>query len=124
MELAERGRITLIVFSVLTVTSSLIVVTGYVGAVGPQRLPVQIARLILTVALLAAVYRGWVVAKWILVALSTVSGALGIGLAARAETTGMLAFSLMLGSLHLAFARLLIWSPSVGAFLQRQNRPR
>jgi hypothetical protein len=116
----RKGQTIILSFIALILLISLGVITMYVSARGTERLPAQIVRFVLTAALSFGVYQGSVTAKWILVVLMMLGGAMGLG-AAFGGNPAALVFGVGLAAVYLSFAIVLIASPSVNAFLSYQR---
>ncbi len=121
MSSRERvGQLLVLAYSALVLLVSAGVIGLYVATRGPDRLPAQAVRFLITAALCVWLYRGSLAARRVmacllggagLVALLGVSGGDPV---ATALTGGMAA-------VYLSFAVVVVASPSVAAFLARQR---
>lgn len=117
---ADRGRgIVLVIIGVTLGTSALVIITTNLK-IGPQRLPQQVVRFVLTVLLTVCLYRGVGWARWLSVILFGLAGvgALGVGLLAD---TGARLVLLVMGVCYVVCGGVLLLSKAVAAFFAQQQ---
>ena len=116
----ERGRLIVIGYIVALLTISFCVIAFYVLVIGPQKLPAQVIRFALTLALCIGLYHGSSVAKWILIVLLGLGGLLALVPVATGDPFAI-ALGLILAVVYLSFAVVMLASKSVKAFLVHQR---
>lgn len=117
----RRGRQILLVQIVLILLATLVVIAYYLSTEGVGRMANSGTRLVLTAALCVWLYRGSIVAKWIVVVVFGVAGILGL---ANVLSGSAVAFALGggLAAVYLSSAVVVWRSSSVNAFLRLQGR--
>jgi hypothetical protein len=109
-------------FLIFIMAISLGVVSLYLMARGvTARLPFQIVRVLLTAALCFWLYRGSVIARWILVALLAWGGVAGLLLAIGSGQPTVVLIVGGMAVVYLSFICVLVTSRSVAAFLDDQR---
>jgi hypothetical protein len=116
----RQGRRTVIAIAAATLIISAITIGTYVVVKGPDRLPSQVVRFVLTVGLMLWLYRGSAVAKWIVIVLFGMAGLFGL-LAFVAGNRLAATVGAKIGALYLALITPLLTSPAVDAFLRSQR---
>jgi hypothetical protein len=106
-------------YSVLILFTSAAVTGLYVASAGTSRLPQQAVRFALTALLLAWLWRGSDVARWILIVLLGLGGLFSLPLVLRGGDAAILGG--WLAALYLSFVGFLIGSSHVAAFLASQR---
>jgi hypothetical protein len=113
----ETGRRLVLAVIVASLTLSVLVIVAFNLGRGPERLPQQIVRLLLTIGLCVFLYRGANWARWVaglLFALGGLGSLLG-GLAAL--STGMAGLLLIvMGLVYVGSAVVLFFAPTVRAY--------
>jgi len=119
----KHGRKVVLVIIAGALILSAVIIGAYVVILGPQRLPVQAVRFLLTVGLMWWLYRGSPIAKWLTVVCFGLGGLAGLTSLLvdhrLAATVGV-----KLGTLYLSFAWSLVTSADANAFLQYQRTAR
>ncbi|MGK2857693.1 MAG: hypothetical protein ACSLFQ_10855 [Thermoanaerobaculia bacterium] len=123
----ERGRSIVQLDIALCIGTSILTIMIYVMSLGPERLPTQIVRFLLTVVLCVFLYRGYSVARYLLIILLGVTlGLMGLALPSvfaagkPGVTVGILLMGLGYAFIMVTLAR----SESVKAFLDTQEESR
>jgi hypothetical protein len=121
-EQIERGRLIVFGYLIFIMAISLGVVSLYLMARGvTARLPFQIVRVVLTAALCFWLYRGSVIARWILVALLAWGGVSGLILAIGSGQPTVVLIAGGMAVVYLSFVCVMVTSRSVAAFLDDQR---
>ena len=121
---AATGRRLVVAVMVATIAMSVLVIATFNAVQGPDRLPQQIVRFLLTVALCVFLYRGAGWARWVATVLYGLTGlwSLALGftrLAAAKPGIQMIAF----GAIYAACASVLLFVPSVREHFERAAGP-
>lgn len=121
-EQIERGRVIVFGYLIFIMAISLGGVSLYLMARGvTARLPFQIVRVVLTAALCFWLYRGSVIARWILVVLLAWGGVWGLILAIGSGQPTVVLIAGGMAVVYLSFVCVIVTSRSVAAFLDDQR---
>lgn len=128
LEPVRQGRQLLMIAVAFLLASSLVTIVVYVTRIGPDRLPQQAARLVLTALLGYSLLQGRAWARWVLVALLAIAlfAVVPFFLAPGTFAPDQLASTLPLLVLYLGYAvivRGLLYSESVRAFFRAHRDP-
>ena len=118
----ESGRRLVLAVIVASLTLSVLAIVAFNIARGPERLPQQIVRLLLTVGLCVFLYRGANWARWvagILFVLAGLGSLLGGVAVLSTSMAGLLL--IVMGFVYLASAVVLLFVPAVRAYFRVGN---
>jgi len=113
----ESGRRLVLLVIVISLTFSVLVIVTFNILLGPENLPQQIVRFLLTVGLCAFLYKGANWARWvasILFGLAGLQGLIGGLVALSTSTAGLLL--IVMGLVYVASAIVLLFIPAVRAY--------
>lgn len=120
-EQEKKGRLILLIYIGLILAMSAATIAFNASVVGPERLGQQGFRFILTALLCLFLYNGSKGAKWIAIVLLIPAGALAFFMTFL-DSLVAIALGGIMAVLYLSFAWVLLWSPSVNAFLKCQRQ--
>lgn len=101
----------------VTLALSVMVILVYLTSIGPQKVPQQIVRLILTGVLCVFLYRGVNWARWVAGILFVLAGIVGIASGTALLYIGAGAFVLLaMGAVYVGSAVILLFVPSVRTY--------
>lgn len=116
----QKGRVALSLFISGMLILSAATIGSYVALKGPERLPIQIARFLLTAGLLRWLYRGSPVAKWIMIISCSSAGLYFLMVAFRGKVL-VLKLGAGMAMLYFTFAITLLTSSNISSFLFYQR---
>ncbi len=121
-EQVDRGRKIVLAIIVATIAFSAFSIITFISAVGPQRLPFQMVRFVLTVLLGVFLYRGTKWVYWVSVILFGFAGVKGLMDAFLFGQTLMALGSVAMGIVYVLSAWVLVYSNNVRLFPEQQRR--